>query len=228
MENLKLSDWNSEDRPRERLLSCGASSLSTAEIVAILLRTGVPGANAVDTARKLLQSAGNSLTRLSEMSVESLCRIQGIGKGKALIVVAAFELERRLARERHGGRVTIDNPRDAADVLRTLFTDFAREECWCLFLKRSRLLIGSMRVSEGGESMTEINIKKIVRRALDLSAVSVILSHNHPGGNPRPSPADIRLTKQLKQALGMFELALTDHIILSERGCYSFSQETEF
>lgn len=202
--------------------------MSTAELIAILLRTGIPGSNAVDTARKLMQSAGNSLLCLSEMSVESLCRIDGIGKSKALIVAAAFELEKRLANERQAGRRPIDNPGDAADVLRTLFSDPSREECWCLFLKRSRLLLGSMRISEGGESMTEINIKKIVRRALDLSAVAVILSHNHPGGNPRPSAADISLTKKLKQALGMFELSLTDHIIISERGCYSFSQEMEF
>lgn len=222
---MKIQEWNRDETPRERMMAAGASGLSAVELLAILLRTGTSGMNVVETARELLHSADNSLLRLSGMSVETLQRIKGIGEGKALTVAAAFELGKRLGKEMSKGHDTIRNPQDAVNVLRRLYTTTEREECWCLFLKRSRALLGTMRISEGGESMTEINIKRIVGRALDLSAVAVILSHNHPGGDPRPSFQDIRLTKQLKQALAVFELSLTDHIILSESGWYSFSEE---
>lgn len=223
---MKIKEWNRDETPRERMISGGASGLSAVELLAILLRTGTTGMNVVETARELFSSADNSLVRLSEMSFEALGRVKGIGEGKALIIAAAFELGKRLGYEKAGRKDIVRNAVDAAGLLQRLYVNTAREECWCLFLKRSRAVLGSMRVSEGGEAMTEINIKQIVRRALDLSAVAVILSHNHPGGDPRPSIQDIRLTKQLQQALSVFELSLTDHIILSETGWYSFSEES--
>lgn len=225
---MKIKDWNAEDMPRERMLSCGPAALSTAELLAILLRTGTREKNVVDVSRELLSSADNSLARLGTMSVEAMEKIDGIGKGKALLLGAAFELGRRLANERDKAPDIINNAEDAVGLLRRSVTTLAREECWCLFLKRSRAVIGSMRISEGGESMTEIDIKRIVARALDLKASAVILSHNHPSADPRPSVADIKLTKQLKQALQMFEIALVDHIIITERKCYSFSMDSEF
>lgn len=225
---MKIKDWNVEDMPRERMLSLGASALSTAELLAILLRTGTRDRNVVEVSRELLYSADNSLVQLSEMPVESMEKINGIGPGKALVLGAAFDLFRRYSLEKDKLPETIRNAEDAARVLRRLLTADRQEECWCLFLKRSRSLLGYMRISEGGETMTEINIKRIVSRALDLKAASVILSHNHPGGDPRPSIPDIKLTRQLRNALQMFELSLTDHIIMAESSCYSFSMETIF
>lgn len=225
---MKIKDWNVEDMPRERMLSCGPGALSTAELLAILLRTGTREKNVVDVSRELLSSADNSLVHLGTMSVEAMEKVDGIGKGKALLLGAAFELGRRFANEQNKAPDIINNAGDVVNLLRRTVTTLAREECWCLFLKRSRAVIGTMRISEGGQSMTEIDIKRIVARALELKASAVILSHNHPSADPRPSLADIRLTKQLKQALRMFELALIDHIIITERKCYSFSMEMEF
>lgn len=225
---MKIKDWNTEDMPRERMLASGPAVLSTAELLAILLRTGTREKNVVDVSRELLLSADNSLARLSNMSVEAIQKINGIGNSKALLLCAAFELGRRLGNEQNKAPDIINNAADVVNVLRRTVTTLDREECWCLFLKRSRTIIGSMRISEGGESMTEINIKQIVARALDLKASAVILAHNHPSADPRPSVADIKLTKQLKQALQMFELALVDHVIITERNCYSFSLDREF
>lgn len=225
MTAMKIKELEIGAQPREKMLAKGASSLSSSELLAILLRTGMVGKNVIETAQELLSSADNSLVRLAAMTPEAMTRVSGIGRTKALMVTAALELGKRLDEQRKISPTIINNASDAGTVLRRLYTSTAREECWCLFLKRSRALIGSMRVSEGGETMTEINIKQIVRKALDLSAVAVILSHNHPGGDQRPSIQDIRLTKQLRGALAMFELELTDHIIISDNGYYSFAQE---
>ena len=222
---MKIKDLETGEQPREKMLAHGASKLSSSELLAILLRTGVTGKNVLETAQELLRSADNSLVRLAAMTPEAMARINGIGQTKSLMVSAALELGSRLCEQKRELPAVIRNAGDAEAVLRKLYTSTTREECWCLFLKRSRALLGSMRVSEGGETMTEINIKQIVRKALDLSAVAVILSHNHPGGDHRPSIQDIRLTKQLRQALAVFELDLTDHIIVSDSGYYSFSEE---
>ena len=224
---MKIKDLEAGEQPREKMLAHGASMLSSSELLAVLLRTGSVGKNVLETAQELLGSADNSLVRLAAMSPEAMARICGVGRTKALVVVAALELGKRLCVQKQKAPAVIDNADDAAAILRTLYTSTLREECWCLFLKRSRALLGSLRVSEGGETMTEINIKRIVRKALDLSASAVILSHNHPGGDHRPSIQDIRLTKQLKQALAVFELSLTDHIIISDNGYYSFALESE-
>ena len=223
---MKITDFSEDERPREKLMSQGPAHLSDAELLAILMHTGTPRHNVIDMARALMREADFSLTTLSEMSLERMCSVDGIGIAKAATISSAVELGRRLAVQ-----LSLDRKKqiccsaDAAAILTGLFTTDVREECWCLFVKRNRRLLGSLRISEGGETLTEINIRKIVRKALDLGASAVILSHNHPSGNPRPSTADIKQTEKLRKALQTFELSLMDHIILSENGWYSFSDE---
>lgn len=224
-----MSEFSRSEKPREKIMSCGAESLSTVELVAVLLRTGMKGANVLDVARMLLRQAGDSLICLGQFSPQRMCAVGGIGPDKAATVAAAMELARRAACENDGeGSPVINTPDQAYELFRSRFTTQEREQCWCLLLKRSRRVIDCVRISEGGKSMTEIDIAAVVRRALDTGACSVILSHNHPTGNPQPSAADIKLTEKLRRALSTFELSLMDHIIIGENGYYSFSEERSF
>ena len=222
---MKIKDLNADERPRELMLKSGAQNLSGAQLLAILLRTGSRSKNVLDVARDLLYSAEGSLNILSEKSLEKMCEVKGIGMDKAVTVAAAFELGRRLNCERDDGKVMITCASKAIRVLRPLFSSMETEELWCLFLKRSRRIISSERISSGGETLTEVNIKKIVRRSLDLKASAVILSHNHPSGNPKPSEADLKMTRKVKQALETFEIMLMDHIIVTEDDYFSFNDE---
>lgn len=225
---MKIKELKADDRPRERMMKQGVRSLGTAELLAVILRTGSGGKNAVETAQLLISNTDGSLARLAQMSPQALCRTPGIGMGKALAIIAAVELGRRLNVERTASRIpTISSPEDAYEALAECYTTDANEECWALLLKRSRRLITAVKISEGGASLTEINIKKIVRSAIDAGASSLIISHNHPSGDPRPSLEDIRTTEKLRQALSVFELALVDHVILGEDSIYSFSEESE-
>ena len=226
---MKISELGKDELPREKMLSSGPRSLSDAELLAVLMHTGTSRMNVIDVSRTLLVAADHSLINLSEMTFDRMCEIDGIGMAKAATITAAVELGRRLAYQLSiDQRPVINNARDASAVLKGLFTTDAKEECWCLFMKRSRRLLDSLKISEGGETLTEINIKRIVRKALDSGAVAVILSHNHPSGDPRPSPADIKLTNKLRQVLSTFEITLTDHIIMSENSCYSFCESAVF
>jgi len=225
---MRIAELNADDRPRERLIKKGAESLSTAELLAILLRTGTSGTNVIDVARNLLAAAGGRLDILSRWSVEAMCRVGGIGQSKATAVAAALELGRRMEVERSLGAAPSISSSDAAYrlLIEKLGSD-SREECWCLFMKKSCQLISCERTSQGGADVTEVNVSYIVRRALESQAALVILAHNHPSGDPRPSPADISLTSRLSKAMETFDIALVDHIILCEHSYYSFADEVE-
>jgi len=226
---MKIKEMTLAERPREKMLKWGAASLTDAELLAVLFRTGTIGTNAVDMARKLLENVNGNLELLSTMTIEKLCGINGIGRGKAMAIAAAVEFGRRLAGSIvTNGKMVMDNPEDAARLLSSLYSTDTREECWCLLLKRNRRLINSVKISDGGETMTEISIKSIVRNAIDAQAAAIILSHNHPGGDSRPSQADIKETMRLKKALETFDISLMDHIIISGRECYSFSTQNSF
>ena len=234
---MKMLDLGLDERPREKLLRGGAASLSDSELIAILLRTGTAQLNAVDTARELLRAAAQlyptqkegALPSLGGMRPEAMCRIKGIGPDKAATLCAAIELGRRCSEASQSAaaslRSVIHSPQDAVRILRGVMREDRKEECWCLLLKRSRRVLGVHRISQGGETITDLDIKQIVRKALDTGASAVLVSHNHPSGDPRPSAADVKLTKKLQAALETFELTLMDHIILSENSWYSFSTE---
>ena len=223
-----MCEMSEDDKPRERLLEKGARSLSNAELLGVLLRTGSPGMNAVETGRSLLAAVGNSLESLLSVGIGQMCSIKGVGVGKAVGIIAALELGRRLAVEKSHPAYPVKNSSDACARMKPLFTVDPREECWCMFLKRNRRAISCVRISEGGESLTEMDVKNIIRQALDLKATAVILAHNHPSGDPHPSVADVKATKKLSTALSTFELSLMDHIILGDGRYYSFNDNDVF
>ena len=225
---MKISELNLQDRPREKILKNGPQSLTDVELLALLLRTGVRGASALELARTLLSFAGESFSIMKEMSVETLSGLRGMGGVKALTIAAAFELGRRAACEGALNRRRVSNPADAAGMFIARKNPGEKEECFCIFLKRNKAPIEIFSVSSGSFNLTDMDVKKIVGRAMEVKASAVIVGHNHPSGNPRPSKADVRLTEKLRQALNTFELALVDHIIISPGGCYSFSQDELF
>lgn len=223
---MKIADLDQAERPREKLRRNGPRALTNAELVAVLLRTGTGGINAVEAAQELLRTAGWHLPSLADASVEALCRQKGVGLNKALTLQAAFELGRRAA----GGPDLPDGRRLATPeaVFRLMLPrmqGLGHEECWALYLNNAGRLIADERVSSGSQDATVIDPKTITRRALEHRARSVILVHNHPSGNPFPGEADLRETRALKLALNTFRIDLKDHVILARDSYYSFADE---
>ena len=223
---MKMKELCSDERPREKLVGKGAGSLSNAELLAIMLRTGTGKSNAVDLAREMLKGAGGTLNSVSAMPLERLCAFNGIGPGKAATVVAAFELGRRAFSEQNStsGR-TVSNPKDVYRMMIPHMKSLDHEECWAVFLNRANVLIDKEMMSSGGLESTVIDCKMIVRRAIEKKASSLILVHNHPSGSAMPGTADIRQTEILKKALATCDISLIDHVVVASDCFYSFADE---
>ena len=223
---MKIKDLSERERPRERLMRCGAGALSDSELLAIILGAGIVGASAVDTAQLLLKDAGGTLSGLFGQSAETLQQAAGVGPGRACAVLAVAELGRRFFAESTTVRkVPVMTARMAFDILYPVMKGLSREQCWVLFLNTSNYLISKEKVGEGGVSSTPIDNRRIIRRALDLNATAIILAHNHPGLNPRPSNADVTMTESLREAASAFSISLLDHLILCDDAFFSFADE---
>jgi len=222
--NLKIKSWAQEDRPREKLLEKGKSSLSNAELVAILIGSGNPEESAVDVAKQILLLADNDLNKLAGLTVDELKRVKGIGEAKAISIVSALELGRRRK------RITSDSFRitsssDAYDYLAPDLLDLKHEEFWVIFMKRDNKVISKKSISAGGVTGTIADPKIIFKLALDKLASSIIVAHNHPSGNLKPSQADLNITRKIKDAGKLLEISLLDHLILGDQEYYSFADE---
>jgi DNA repair protein RadC len=220
-----IKSWAEEDRPREKLLAKGAASLTDAELLAILIGTGIPSRSAVDLAKMLLHSAENNLNQLGRLTVSDITRIKGIGKAKAIAIASALELGRRRKSEDHPSRPRISGSKEAFELLQGDLMDLAQEEFWVLTLNRANLLIRKHKISLGGISGTVADPKVIFKRALDDQASAVIVAHNHPSGSLTPSTADIELTRKLKESGKVLELQVLDHLIIAGNRYYSFADE---
>lgn len=228
-EKLAITAWAEEDRPREKLLQKGKHVLSDAELLAILLGSGSREDTAVGLAKKILNSVENNLNDLGKCSLSELQRFKGIGEAKAITIAAAMELGRRRQMSPIKDRPQIRSSSDAFQAIAPTLIDLAHEEFWILLLNRSNLVIGKELVSTGGVSGTVVDAKMVFRKALEKpGATSIILCHNHPSGSLRPSNEDIHLTKKLKQAGQVLDLTIFDHLIVSERGYFSFADEGMF
>ena len=208
------------------MLEKGPSSLSNAELLAIMIRTGTGKMNVVDVARTLLHTAEGRLNAIADMPVEKLCSISGIGRSKAVTIAAAFELGRRSAAEKIvQDRVPVTSPKDVFRMMLPFMWGLDHEECWAVFLNRANYVLGKDRMSVGGLDSTTMDVKAVLRRALDRKASGVILVHNHPSGSALPGQADIRQTALLKKALQTCEIQLVDHVVIAEDNWYSFADE---
>lgn len=224
--DMKMVDMGPSERPREKLMEKGPDALSDGELLSIILRVGRAGENVADMSRRLLAGAGNTLTGLFSMSMERMCEIKGMGPCKTASVQAALELGRRFAAEGTGiVKRPITTSEMVYDMMRPVLKGLRREECWAVYLNHSNYVLEKCRITVGADDQTTMDIRQIVRKALDKTASSIILAHNHPSGNPNPSEADIKFTGQLHDALSSFGLALLDHIIVSDDCYFSFSDD---
>jgi DNA repair protein RadC len=224
-DNRVIRAWAEEDRPREKMLLKGRQALTDAELLAILLGSGCVGESAVALARRILGSVENNLHELGKRSLHDLQQFKGVGEAKAISIAAALELGRRrqLSDLRERPRVTCS--RDAYNTIAALLADLYHEEFWLLLLNKANEVFARERLSTGGMAGTVVDIKLLFKAALDARACAVIAIHNHPSGSLQPSQADIELTRRLKKAGELLDLPLLDHLIISERGYYSFADE---
>ena len=199
--------------------------MTDAELLAILLRTGSSEKSAVDLARELLVSAGDSMRSLSAFTLDKLTSVKGIGRTKALTLLAAFEAGRRSLDDDGSGGRTIGCARDVADYMLPVLAHLDHEECWVLFLNVKNRIICRERLSSGGVSATVMDVKMVVKRAVEKLAGSIILVHNHPGGSPRPGKGDIRNTAELRKAASALGIKLLDHVIIAGKRYFSFGEE---
>jgi len=225
MEKLTVKAWAEEDRPREKFVQKGRHTLSDAELIAILFGSGSRDETAVELARRVLQGCGNDLQALGRLQLTDLTGYRGIGEAKAVALMAALELGRRR-------RETVSEPlpkitcsEHAAAILQPLIGDLGHEEFWVLFLNRANLLIAREQISKGGMSGTVADPRIIFQSALQHKCTGIILCHNHPSGNLKPSEADIRLTKNLAEGGKVLEITVLDHLIVTVAGYYSFADE---
>lgn len=223
---MRLKDLCLDDRPREKVVEKGATALSNAELLAIMIRTGTGKMNAVDVARALLAEAEGRLNSIADMSMEKLCSVNGIGPSKAVTIVAAFELGKRCAMELSvPEKVSVSSPKVVFRMMLPHLRGLDHEECWVIFLNRANFVLGKERMSVGGLESTVMDVKAILRRALERKASGVILVHNHPSGSAMPGHADIKQTGALKKALQTCEIQLIDHVVIAEDSWYSFADE---
>ncbi len=214
-----------DDRPREKFLLNGQSSISNAELIAILIGSGNKEKNAVELAREILKSYSDKLSKLSKADVNELTRHKGIGPAKAINIVAALELSKRRLKESVNEAKKISSSHDAYKVIKPHLFDLNVEEFWVAFLNRSNKIIGLKSISRGGIHGTVVDSRVIFKKALDMMASAIILFHNHPSGNLKPSAQDDTITKQIKDAGKLLDILILDHLIVSDKSFYSYADQ---
>ncbi len=226
MQNQTIKNWSADDRPREKLLLKGSNALSNAELLAILINNGTRNKSAVDLAKELLQATQNNLQRLGELSVRDLIqlKVKGLGEAKAIAIVAALELGVRRGTTENK-KIAINSSSDIALYLKEQIQFKSHEIFLAVFLNQSNKIIHQEIISEGGITGTVVDTRLLLKKALNYNTISIILCHNHPSGNLKPSTADKQLTQKIKEAAQLLDIKVMDHIIVSTEGYYSFADD---
>jgi len=224
--NTAIKYWQSDERPREKLTKHGASTLSNAELLAIIINKGSKNNSALDIARKILETCDNDFLTLSKKDVsEFIKEFKGIGQAKAVTLVATLEIARRRYEGKVAVRPKVMDSQSAFEVFFKNLCDLNHEEFWVLYVDTSGKLISKQRICEGGTSQTSVDVKKIMQTAVSNRAHGIVLGHNHPSGNTLPSKNDILVTQKIQSAAKVMDLRVIDHIILSGNGYYSFGDD---
>ena len=223
--NLTIKDWAVEDRPREKLVKKGVQSLSDAEIIALLIGSGTRNESAVELSKKVLKSANNNLNELGKLNIHDLTKMKGIGDAKAITILAALELGRRRKISEIMTKKKITQSKDVFELFQPTIGDLPYEEFWILLLNKSNRIIEKIKISQGGVSGTVIDIKIILKHAIEKLASSIILCHNHPSGNKAPSNADDAITNKLKTGAKLLDIHVIDHVIVADVEYFSYADE---
>lgn len=228
MENqtpFPIKYWAEDDKPREKLLLKGKSSLSDAELLAIILGSGTRNESAVGLSKRILKTTDNSLYSLSKLSFQQLCSFNGIGPAKAISIIAALELAKRKKEESVVELPKIITTKTVFELMHPLLGDLPHEEFWVIYLNNSNQVVHKTQISKGGITGTVVDVRIILKIALEYHALSFILCHNHPSGKLYPSDADLEITNKIKIAAKQLDILLVDHMIVCELGYYSFAED---
>jgi DNA repair protein RadC len=223
--NLSIKAWAEEDRPREKLSAQGRRALTDAELIAILIGSGSRDESAVELSKRILHHYDNDLNKLAKASINELSAFRGIGEAKAISIIAALEIGRRRNDTEDKPAEFIKSSKDAWNLMRRHLVDLNHEEFWMILLGRSSKVLGKELISKGGLSNTIADPKVIFGAALRHNATGIILIHNHPSNNLKPSQQDLDLTKRLASAGKLLEINVLDHLIITDSAYYSFGDE---
>ena len=224
--SLKMKDWALQDRPREKLLEKGRQALTDAELIAILIGSGTTTMSAVDVAKVILKEIDNDINRLARLSVKELIRFKGIGEAKAISIVSALELGRRRKPDIFDEKPKMVHPDIVYNYIKSEILDLVHEEFWVLLLNRANQVLRKVRISIGGLSSTSVDQRIIFKAALEESATGIILVHNHPSGNLKPSEMDLKITKKIAESGKILDIQVFDHLIVTNSGYFSFQEQS--
>jgi DNA repair protein RadC len=226
MEDFKsIKTWSPDDRPREKMLNKGATALSDAELLAILIGTGTREESALDIARKILNSIQHDLQSLGKMGLKDLIRFHGMGQAKAVTMLAAIELGKRRRAVEFKQVSKVRSSREVYERFLEYMSNLKHEEFWLMCLSRSQQVLSMNKIGEGGLTATVADPKKVFRIALENNAACIIVAHNHPSGNLQPSQEDNKLTNRLRENGNLMDCPLLDHLVVTDNGYYSYADE---
>lgn len=223
--HISIKDWSEDDQPREKLLYKGKNALSDAELLAILIGSGSRNESAVDLCKRILQQNNNQLHQLAKQSIQQLMQFKGIGEAKAITIVAALELSKRLQLSDVKELTKIGSSADVCKLMQPLIGDLPHEEFWCLLLNNSNKVIYKFQLSKGGLTQTVVDVRMLFKTALEHLATALILVHNHPSGQLSPSTADKDITFKIQEAGKSLDIKLLDHLIITQTSYVSFADE---
>lgn len=225
VKSFSIKNWSEEDRPREKLLSNGKVTLTDSELLAILIGSGNRDESAVALCKRILASTGNNLNALGKLSISQLQIFKGIGEAKAISIVAALELgrRRRLGEELVLNKIT--SSKSVFELMQPILGDLNHEEFWVLFLNNSNKVLGKQQLSKGGITGTLVDVRILMKKALEFGATALILCHNHPSGTLKISEADKNITQKINQASMSLDIKLLDHVIITEQAYVSFADD---
>ena len=221
-QSFSIKNWNQDDQPREKLLYKGRAALSDAELVAILIGSGTRDESAVALCKRILVSVNNNLSELGKLSIKQLMEFKGIGQAKAVTIAAALELGRRRRGEEALQKQKITSSTSVFELMQPIIGELLHEEFWIIYLNNSNKVIQKSQLSKGGITGTLVDVRLVLKTALEVGATGLILAHNHPSGTLKPSQADKQITQKLKQASQSLDIKVLDHLIITEKAYYSF------
>jgi DNA repair protein RadC len=223
--SFSIKHWSQDDQPREKLRDKGKSTLSDAELVAILISSGNREESAVALCKRILASVDNNLSALGKLSIKQLMAFKGIGEAKAISITAALELGRRRRGEEALEKKKITSSTSVFELMQPIIGELEHEEFWIVYLNNSNKVIQKMQLSKGGITGTMVDVRLVLKNALVVGATGLVLAHNHPSGGLKPSGADKQITNKLKLASESLDIKVLDHLIITEKAYFSFADE---